>query len=259
MLSVIVITRNEERHIDSCLRSCEFADERIVVDSGSTDDTVARAKAAGARVVVRSDWAGFGIQKNRALDEAQGSWVLSIDADERISDALRAEILDAIRRDDMDGYLLRTETDFYGRSVRFSEFYANTSSVRLFRRGLGRFTDAIVHENVILSTPRIDRLRNPLKHLSYVDPDAYLRKLQLYSALQAKILHSRGRRAHYATALGRAAAAFLKSYVVRLGILDGVAGLMVAVFAAEMTYHKYFRLMLLCNPPRQGLESPDRI
>jgi glycosyltransferase involved in cell wall biosynthesis len=244
-LSVIIITHNESANIGDCLRSCDFADERIVVDSGSTDTTVEQALAEGAHVVVRADWCGFGIQKNRALALAQGDWVLSLDADERVTPALRQQIVEAIATGAADGYEIATQTDFYGHRVRHSEFYANTSSIRLFRRGSGRFRDTLVHENVALDSGRVAHLSAPLQHLSFVDPDTYLRKVNQYADLQARMLYERGRRCTYFAAPLRAAAAFFKSYVIKLGVLDGSGGFMVAVFAAEMTYHKYFKLMLL--------------
>ena len=244
-LSIIIITRNEAANIRDCLRSCAFADERIVVDSGSTDNTVELALAEGAHVVEHADWCGFGVQKNRALALAQGDWVLSLDADERVTPTLQRQIIEAMATGVADGYEIGTQTDFYGHRVRHSEFYANTSSIRLFRRGSGRFRDALVHENVALDSGRVAHLSAPLQHLSFVDPDTYLRKVNQYADLQARMLYEQGRRCTYFAAPLRAAAAFFKSYVIKLGVLDGSAGFMVAVFAAEMTYHKYFKLMLL--------------
>ena len=244
-LSVIIITRDEAANIASCLESCAFADEWVVVDSGSADDTVAIARGLGATVSVRTDWEGFGVQKNRALEMASGDWVLALDADERVTDDLKRQITAAIADSRYDGYVLRTETCFYGFPVRRSEFYANTSSIRLFKRALGRFRPVLVHESIELASVRVGRLTAPLLHLSFVHPDAYLRKVNQYSALQAQMLFDQGRRSGYASALMRSAAAFIKSYVVRWGFLDGRAGFMVAVLAAELTYHKYFRLMLL--------------
>jgi glycosyltransferase involved in cell wall biosynthesis len=244
-LSAIIITKNEAANIEACLRSVAFADERIVVDSGSTDDTVALARATGARVLERPDWIGFGAQKNRALAAATGDWVLSIDADERVPPELATEIGEAIATDRCDGFEIRSATTFFGRRVRFSEYYANARSVRLFRNGSGRFTDSLVHENVRLDSDRRGVLRNAFVHHSYVEPETYLRKLQQYTTLSAQMLFDRGKRAGYAACVLHSAAAFLKSYVIRLGFLDGRAGLMVAILLAETTYHKYFKLMLL--------------
>lgn len=244
-LSVIVITRNEADNIAGCLASVDFADEKIVVDRASTDDTVAIARQAGAHVAARGDWIGFGPQKNRALDLATAEWVLSVDADERVTPKLSAQIREAMSDDRFDAYTLRIETAFYGLRVRHSEFYANTSSVRLFRRTKGRFRPVLVHETVELLSSRVGALSEPLEHLSFVDPDAYLRKVNQYAALQAQMLYDLGRRSGLLKAFLHGFAAFSKSYVVRLGFLDGGAGIAIAVLSFELTYHKYFKLALL--------------
>jgi glycosyltransferase involved in cell wall biosynthesis len=244
-LSVIIITKNEAHNIVACLNSTSFADQWIVVDSGSTDGTAELAQQAGAMVVHRPDWQGFGIQKNRALDFATADWVLSIDADERVTPALANEIQKAMASASSDGFDIRTVTAFYGRPVRFSEYYANTQSIRLFKRSCGRFTDALVHENIVLNSTRRSTLKHPLQHYSYEDPDTYLRKVNQYASLSAQMLFDRGKRARFGAAVGHALAAFFKSYVIKFGFLDGQAGVMIALLLAETTYHKYFKLMLL--------------
>jgi hypothetical protein len=147
--------------------------------------------------------------------------------------------------DRFDAYTLRIETAFYGLRVRHSEFYANTSSIRLFRRTKGRFRPVLVHETVELLSSRVGALSEPLEHLSFVDPDAYLRKVNQYAALQAQMLYDLGRRSGLLKAFLHGFAAFSKSYVVRLGFLDGGAGIAIAVLSFELTYHKYFKLALL--------------
>jgi glycosyltransferase involved in cell wall biosynthesis len=246
-LSVIVITKNEATNIAACLASVAFAQEWIVVDSGSTDDTVALARTAGATVIERPDWAGFGIQKNRALAAASGEWVLSIDADERVSTALQAEILAGIARPDIDGFEIARLTRFHGRCVRNTAWSPNTPSIRLFRRSRGRFREVLVHENVELASARRRHLKTPLDHFSFEDPEAQLRKMNQYSSLAAEILFSRGRRANLASALIHTLAAFFKAYVIKAGFLDGKVGLMIAIMVAETTYHKYLKLMLLTD------------
>jgi glycosyltransferase involved in cell wall biosynthesis len=244
-LSVIIITKDEARHIEACLRSVAFATERIVVDSGSSDNTVELARACGARVIERPDWIGFGAQKNRALAEASGEWVLSIDADERVGKQLETEIRAAMLRDDADGFDIARLTYFYGHPVRHARWSPNTPSIRLFRRHQGRFREVVVHENVELFTQRRGALKTPLEHFSFVDPDGYLRKINLYSTLSAGILHERGRRAGIFLTLLHTWAAFFKAYFVERAVLDGRVGLMIAIMAAEVTYHKYLKLTLL--------------
>lgn len=245
-LSVIIITKNEAANIQACLDSVRFANQRIIVDSGSTDDTVAIARAAGATVIETADWPGFGPQKNRALDAAQGEWVLSLDADERISDALRDEILAAIERAEHAAYALPRLSSFCGHFIRHAGWYPDYI-VRLFRRGTGRFSNDLVHESVVLQQTAAGRLNTPIVHYSYVDDDAYIRKLAQYSSLGAQQAFAAGKRSGLGKAILHACSAFLRSYVFKRGFLDGRAGVMVAISTAESTYHKYFKLMLLCE------------
>jgi glycosyltransferase involved in cell wall biosynthesis len=243
-LSVIIITKNEAGNIQACLDSVRFANEWIIVDSGSTDGTVEIARAAGATVLQTADWPGFGPQKNRALDAAQGEWILSLDADERIPDALRNEILAAIDAPAHDTYALPRLSSFCGHFIRHAGWYPDYI-VRLFRRDAGRFSDDLVHESVIVKRGTSGRLRTPMLHYSYLDDDAYLRKLTQYSTLGAQQAFAAGKRSSLGKAIVHACSAFLRSYVFKRGFLDGRAGVMVALSTAESTYHKYFKLMLL--------------
>ncbi|CAN5206562.1 glycosyltransferase family 2 protein [soil metagenome] len=243
-LSVIIITKNEEDNIQACLDSVSFADQWIIVDSGSTDATVSIARAAGATVIETADWPGFGIQKNRALEAASGEWILSLDSDERIPDALREEILAAIANGAHSAYELPRLSSFCGSFIRHAGWYPDYI-VRLFRRGAARFTNDLVHERVVPDQRVPGRLKTAIIHYSYPDDDAYLRKLVHYSTLSAQQAFTAGKRGGYGTALLHALAAFLRCYVFKHGFLDGRAGVMVAISSAESTYHKYFKLMLL--------------
>ncbi len=244
-LSVIIITKNEAHNIGECLASVAFANEWIIVDSGSADATVDIARAAGATVIETSDWPGFGPQKNRALAAASGKWILSLDADERVSPALREEILKAMDLDRYDAFEMPRLSSFCGRFIRHGGWYPDWI-VRLFRRGTADFSDNLVHERVLLTTAA-GRLKEPLIHYSYRDDDDYLRKLAQYSSLGARQAFEAGKRASYGKVLAHAFASFARSYVFKRGFLDGKAGVIVAFCAFEMTYHKYFKLMLLSN------------
>lgn len=243
-LSVIIITKNEADNILACLNSVKFANQWIIVDSGSTDGTVEIARAAGATVIETTDWPGFGPQKNRALDAAQGDWILSLDADERIPDALRDEILSVLQSPSHAAYALPRLSSFCGHFIRHAGWYPDYI-VRLFRRGAGRFSDDLVHESIVLKDGGAGRLKTPIIHYSYADDDAYLRKLGQYSSLGAQQAFAAGKRSTLGKAILHAFSAFLRSYVFKRGMLDGRAGLMVAISTAESTYHKYFKLMLL--------------
>lgn len=248
-LSVIIITKNEAGNIQACLDSVAFANEWIIVDSGSTDGTVEIARAAGATVIETADWPGFGPQKNRALDAATGDWILSLDADERIPEALRDEILAVLAAPKHASYALPRLSSFCGHFIRHAGWYPDYI-VRLFRKDAGRFSADLVHESVIVAQAG-GKLRTPIIHYSYLDDDAYLRKLGQYSTLGAQQAFAAGKRSSLGKAILHAFSAFLRSFVFKRGFLDGRAGLMVAISTAESTYHKYFKLMLLTEASRR--------
>ena len=243
-LSLIVISKNEEAAIARCLRSANFADEIIVVDHASTDRTAAIARAEGARVIVTTDWPGFGPQKNRALQEATGDWVLSLDADEWIEPQLADEIRAVIARADAaDGYEIPRRSRFCGKIVRHGDWRGDRV-LRLFRRSRGRFSDDHVHERVIVEG-RIDRLSSPLEHDSITDPADAADKIERYATAAAQQLAAEGKTSSRAKAALRGWAAFLRGYVFRLGFLDGRTGLEVANYNRRYTYEKWARLAKL--------------
>jgi glycosyltransferase involved in cell wall biosynthesis len=242
-LSSIVITLNEEGNIAGCLASVAFCDEIIVVDSGSTDRTVELAKAAGAKVVTTADWPGFGPQKNRALSHATQPWVLSIDADERVTPQLRDEIRRAIAHADAEAYEMPRKSSFCGQSMAHSGWYPDRVT-RLFKREAGRFSDDLVHERVVVQG-RTGRLRSDLLHTTYPDLETMLAKLDRYSTASAQAMHERGETSSLVGALVRGKWAFFRTYVLRLGFLDGKLGFVLAVSVAETTYYKYLKLWLL--------------
>ena len=253
-LSVVIITKNEAHNIGDCLASVAFAQQWIIVDSGSTDGTVGIARAAGATVIETTDWPGFGPQKSRALAAATGDWILSIDADERISDTLREQIRAAIANADHAAYEIARLSSFCGRFIRHGGWYPDRV-LRLFRRGAARFSDHLVHERVIADAPP-GRLTAPIIHYSYRDDEDCLRKLAQYSTLGAAQAFTAGKRCGFGSVLGHAVAAFLRSYLFKSGFLDGRAGLMVALYAADTTYHKYFKLMLLTEGQEKRPHDP---
>ena len=241
-LSVILITKNEAANIRDCLQSVAWADEIIVVDSGSTDDTVAICREFTPHVHVR-DWPGFGIQKNRALDLATRDWVLSLDADERVTPELRAELEAAMRSGAADGYEIPRLSSFCGRFMRHSGWYPDYV-LRLFKRGTARFSDNLVHERLILQG-RTARLQSNLLHYSFNDLESVLRKMDQYSTAGAQMQLQRGRKVTLPGAVLRGMWSFVRSYIIRGGILDGQEGFMLAVSNAEGTYYRYVKLLLL--------------
>lgn len=243
-LSVIIITKNEAANIAACLKSVAFADEFIVVDSGSTDGTVELARALGARVEVTSDWPGFGPQKNRALDLATGDWVLSIDADERVTPELAAEIQDVLRQPRGDAYEIARLSNFCGRDIRHSGWWPDYV-LRLFKRGTARFTDAAVHERVVPAAGQALRLHSHFHHYPYDNLDALVTKINRYSSDAAAMMYAKGRRTSVFGALGHGFWTFVRIYLIRRGFLDGRHGLVLAVTAAMGSFLRYAKLMFL--------------
>lgn len=236
-LSVIIITKNEAADIRACLESVAWADELIVVDAGSTDDTVAICREMGAQVQVTPDWPGFGPQKNRALGHASKDWVLSLDADERVTPELRKQIELAMAGGKSAGYYLPRLSQFCGKFIYHSGWRPDYV-LRLFRRGAGRFSDDLVHEKVLLAG-EAGKLASPLLHYSYRTRGDVERKIAHYSASAAQQMFSAGKRAGWLDAPLRGAWAFLRTYLLRLGVLDGGAGLAIARMNARTTYLKY--------------------
>lgn len=243
-IAAIVITKNEEAVIRRCLESVAWADEIILVDSGSSDRTVEIARELGARTVVTADWPGPGPQRNRAIDQATTDWILALDADEWVTPELRDEILAAVKTPgEYVGYRIPRLSSYCGRRMRHSGWWPDYVS-RLFRRGRARFGGGIVHDHLV-PEGRMGKLTHPLLHEAITDLDDMLSKLNSYSTWGAQTLHERGRRAGLGTALGHGAWTFIKTYLIRAGFLDGREGFMLAVSNAEGAYYKYLKLMLM--------------
>ncbi len=240
-LSAIVITKNEAARIEDCLDSLAFCDERIVVDAGSTDDTIRLAEARGARVVSHA-WRGFGPQKNFALSLATGEWVLSLDADERVSPALTRQIREAIAVGQVDGYEMPRLSTFCGRPMRHSGWYPD-HVLRLFRRGRARFSDDLVHERVVCEGI-VRRLSEPLIHHPVERLEDALSRMDRYSTAGAEMTVESGRRVGFMTGILRGWWSFMRTYFLRLGFLDGREGFLLAVANAEGTYYRYMKAWL---------------
>jgi glycosyltransferase involved in cell wall biosynthesis len=243
-LSVTVITKNEAHNIEACLRSVAFADEIIVLDSGSTDNTVQLARSFGAKVSTSADWQGFGIQKNRALALASSDWVLSIDADERVPAELQAEILCVLEQaPTFDAYSFPRLSSYCGQYMHHSGWHPDRVT-RLFRRHGAVFSDDLVHEKIITSG-LVGKLRYALLHESFKDLESVLDKTNRYSTAGAQSLLKKGKTASLSKALGHGLWAFIRTYFFRLGFLDGRIGLVLAISNAEGTYYRYLKLWLL--------------
>ena len=240
-LAVCVITLDEEDRIGDCLDSVAFADEIIVVDSGSTDRTVAIARERGARVVVRA-WPGYVAQKNFALEQATADWVLCLDADERVSPQLAGEIRSAVAADPgaLAGYRMPRKTLYLGRWIMHGGWYPDRK-VRLVRRGRARWGGVDPHDR-LEAQGAVGTLAGDLEHRTYRDIRDHLRTIDRFTSVSAGELHARGRSGAVAGMLLNAPAKFLKMYLLKAGFLDGVPGFVVAVLGSYYVFLKYAKL-----------------
>jgi glycosyltransferase involved in cell wall biosynthesis len=259
-LSVVIITKNEAQNIGPCIESVTFADEVIVLDGKSEDQTATIARGLGARVIEVDEFKGFGAQKNWALGFATSHWVLSLDADERVPKDLGQEIQQVMAlQDTATGGLghqgpmvfdIPRLTQFCGQWIHHCGWQPDRV-IRLFKRGDAVFSDDMVHEKLIpavggdWSQAGVGHLKCHLEHYSYRTPDDYWRKLEHYSRAWAEERHAKGIKVSMVRALVSSAFAFFRSYVFRLGFLDGSMGLAVCMMQAQATFAKYFTLYCL--------------
>lgn len=263
-LSVIIITLNESAHIGECLDSVAFADEIIVVDSGSKDNTREIAIARGAKVTLTDDWPGFGKQKNRALDLASCDWVLSIDADERVTPELQHEILNILQlagpgaaaestNSSSSGlhsaYRIARMSNFFGRWIRHSGWWPD-HVLRLFRRGTARFKDVAVHESVV-TDQAVATLKGHFLHYPYASLEQYIAKINHYSSEAAAMMHARGKRTSVLGAWGHASWTFIRIYLLRRGFLDGREGFILAMMGAAGSFFRYTKLLFLSRQDKK--------
>jgi len=244
-LSVIIITRNESANIVACLESVAFADEVIVLDGQSTDDTVSLAQNGGAKVFIAPSWEGFGPQKNKALGYASHDWVLSIDADERVSADLAREIQLVLSQPQHTLYDIPRLTNFCGQWIHHCGWRPDRVA-RLFQKHTARFSDDVVHEKLVSNDQHAKgKLQHFLLHYSYPSAQSYWRKLQVYSQAWAAQKFAQGQTTSMSRAVISGLVAFIKSYIFRLGFLDGSMGLAVCIMQAQAAYGKYFTLYCL--------------
>jgi glycosyltransferase involved in cell wall biosynthesis len=241
-LSAIIIALNEAGNIAGCLDALSFCDERIVVvDGGSSDETARIAQGAGARVLTHP-FEGFGAQKGFALSQATGDWVLSIDADERVSPALAQEIKAAMASGAADGYELPRRSAFCGRLMDHSG-WARDYVLRLFRRDKAHFTSDLVHERVVCSGTTA-RLTEPLMHDPVRRLEDALSRMDRYSSAGAEQLVAAGKRVSFMSGIFHGLWTFIRTYFLQAGFLDGREGFLLAVANAEGTYYRYMKAWL---------------
>lgn len=240
-LSVILITMNEEGFVRTCLESVAWADEIIVVDSGSTDSTTDICREYTDRILM-TDWPGPGAQRNRAIDMATGDWILALDADEWVTPELKAEIQAVIREPgNRVAFEMPRLSSYCGRYMRHSGWWPDRIT-RLFRRGSARFNAELIHDHIIVDG-EVGRLSSHLMHEAFDDMEDVLSKVNRYSTDGARVMFDHGRKASLFTAVLHSLWSFIHTYIIRAGFLDGREGFMLAVSNAEGTYYKYIKLM----------------
>jgi glycosyltransferase involved in cell wall biosynthesis len=236
MLSVVIIAKNEEANIRRCLESVRWAQEIIVLDSGSSDQTVAIAKEY-TKHVYETDWQGYGKQKQRALAHATGDWVLNLDADESIDTRLQHQIMQAMISDEADAYRVPIQMCFYGKPLRFSS--SPQRHIRLFKRESARYSEDIVHEKVLLPpNARVSKLSFPIMHHSFQDVSHALYKINRYSSYSAKIRINEKKPGSLLKTMFSTVWMFFRCYFLQAGFLDGKEGLIFALFNAQGSLYR---------------------
>ena len=229
LISVVIITKNEEKYIGNAVKSAQFANEVLVLDSGSSDNTCNIARDLGARVEYQK-WLGYGSQKNKALELAANDWIFVLDADERITEDLKIEILETLKNPNFDGFFVARLNYFFGKYIKNCGLYPDFS-IRLFDRKKGRFNDVTVHESVQIKGHK-NMLKNHMIHLAYETIDEFVSKQKHYASLSKK-------KKNIFKAIFSPFWTFIKIYFIKLGFLEGFHGYKIALIYAKYTYWKY--------------------
>ncbi|MBN3198944.1 glycosyltransferase family 2 protein [Pectobacterium brasiliense] len=240
-LSVVMITKNETELIADCLKSVSWADEIIVVDSGSTDNTVEIAHQYSAKVYQHDDWPGYGKQRQRAQSYASGDYIFMIDADERVTPELRQSIESVLTASDTGAntvYCCSRRNFFLGRFMKHSGWYPD-KVIRLYANQHYRYNDNSVHESLDYGSATLSHLSGDLLHLTCRDFAVFQQKQLRYASAWAEERHRQGKKCRYLSILTHTASAFLKTWVLRAGFLDGKYGFLLAIINAQYTFNKY--------------------
>lgn len=239
-ISAVIITKNEEHNIARCLDALTWVDEIIIVDSHSDDRTVEIAHKYNTKIIT-IDWVGYGPAKQEAVKHTTNDWVLSIDADEVVSESLALEMQTILSNDNLaDGYLMPRKTNFMGRWINHSNWYPDYI-LRLFNKNKGGFNSNLVHEAIEVEGTRA-YLKNDLLHYSYPTLDEYFRKSNIYTRMGAEDLYARGKKAGFFGICIKPIAAFIKHYFIKKGFLDGVEGFLISFLSAIAVMVKYAKL-----------------
>lgn len=239
-LSVTIITQNEQDNIRRCLESVKWADEIVLVDSGSTDQTLSIAGSYENCKIFKIGWQGFAAQKQSAVELAENNWILSIDADEELSTELQSVIKKILQNPEAQGYSILRKSFYLGRMIKHSG-WEHEFKLRLFNKNRGRFNTEIVHESVIVKG-KIKRIHDPLLHYSYPTITSHLEKIQSYSTLGATKLFTKNKYSTPVNAVLRGICKFIKMFFLQRGILDGKEGFILAYISGFGVFLKYMKL-----------------
>lgn len=242
MISAIILTKNEEKNIEECLKTLGWAEEILVIDDNSEDRTVEIAKKYKARVITHPLNDNFSAQRNFALEKAKGEWVFFIDADERVSPTLRTEILNAIKNNDFNGFIIKREDKIWGQVIKHGE-NAKVKLIRLGKRDKGKW-EKPVHEEWRIKEP-IGKLQTPLSHLPHQSIKEFVSEINYYSTLRAKELFAEGRKAQLISILAYPLGKFFKDYLLLFGFLDKMPGFTIALLMSFYSFLVRSKLYLL--------------
>ena len=241
MLSVIIIAKDEAHNLHRCLNSVSWANEIIVLDSGSSDNTVVIAKEYTDKVYV-TDWQGYGIQKQRALELTTNRWVLNLDADESINDSLKNEIQTCINQNGIDGYQIPINLHFYGKTLRYS--CSPKHHIRLFKRQGASYSPNIVHEKILLpAKAKIGHLTTPIQHHCFQNLSHAVHKINLYSTYSAKMRTDTNYSPGVIRALLSSMWMFFRCYFIQCGFLEGRDGFILAFLCAQGSFYRWIKML----------------
>ena len=245
-LSILIITKNEEKFIKSLLTSLDFADEIVVVDSGSTDKTTEIAKELGAKVLFR-EFDYHSAQKNWGLQQLKNDWVLILDADEKVSDELKQEIKSILNKRDIEekAFWIRRKNFFMGEEVKYSG-WQNDKVIRLLHKGFCKYDDKLVHEE-IETNEKVGVLNNKLLHYTYKDFKTYFKKFQKYSTQKALIKNEKHEKVGFFHLAIKPGIKFFKHYVLHKGFLDGKVGLIISIMESFQDFLVYLKVWRIKN------------
>lgn len=241
-ISAVIITKNAENDIRRCLQSVSWCDEIIVLDSGSTDNTLSICREFTTKIF-ETDWPGFGKQKNRALDYVSSEWVIALDSDEWLDEKLIVEIKQVLVQAKYDGYHIRRISNFCGKFIKYGAWRSD-KPLRLFKKSLARCTEEEVHEHFAVQGS-VGNLKQVIWHNSMPTLDIALDKMNRYTSLSAKMKVKQGKKGGLTKALTHGFWSFFRSYILKCGFLDGAEGFILAVNIAEISYYRYLKMKYL--------------